>query len=388
MPSLGRAGEAACVSPGDVLDGNRSGKALRPRRLLGREREVVEVTESVATAAVTTLVGPGGVGKTALATCVAAAATAQFSGGVFLVLLGDLRSAELVGAEVAAQVGLARSGGHSFEDALTEWLTDRDVLRCWERALRCRQEIDAVNVGHIHGSTPLNLLAIARVAARQGDLATASKLLREALPMAQQIRDQATAAQIAALLAETSKVEPAQRATLRPEGSAWHVGFNGTSVHMPDMKGLWYLRELVSRPRAPMLAISLVAAPAEGPVPVSDAGPMLDRQALRQYRKRLAELDEALDDAEASHDVARHAKRSAEREALLKELARATGLGGKPRRLGSPTERARLNVTRTIRYAIAHLATTLPELAAHLDESLATGASCCYEPRANVVWTT
>ena len=121
---------------------------------------------------------------------------------------------------------------------------------------------------------------------------------------------------------------------------------------------------------------------------MSDAGPMVDREALRQYRKRLADLDEELADAEAKHDVARHAKRSAEREALLKELARATGLGGRPRRTGSPTERARLNVTRTIRHAITHLSTTLPELAAHLDESLATGASCCYEPRTNVVWTT
>ena len=100
---------------------------------------------------------------------------------------------------------------------------------------------------------------------------------------------------------------------------------------------------------------------------------MLDREALRQYRKRLADLDEELDDAEAKHDAARHAKRSTEREALLKELARATGLGGKPRRTGSPTEKARLNVTRTIRHAITYLSTALPELAAHLDESLATG---------------
>jgi hypothetical protein len=115
---------------------------------------------------------------------------------------------------------------------------------------------------------------------------------------------------------------------------------------------------------------------------------MLDREALRQYRKRLADLDEELDDAEARHDVARHAKRSAEREALLKELARATGLGGKPRRTGSPTEKARLNVTRTIRHAIAALSAALPELGSHLDESLATGVSCCYEPRTHVAWTT
>jgi predicted ATPase len=260
--------------------------------------------------------------------------------------------------------------------------------RCWERTLRCRQEIDAVNMGTIHGSIPVNLLALARVTAKQGDVATASRLLREALPIAHQIRDRATAEQIAELLARTSHFEPTRTATLRPEGGVWHVAFNGREVHVPDMKGLWHLRELVSRPREPVQALSLIAAPTEDAVPVGDAGPMLDREALRQYRKRLADLDEELDDAEARHDVARHAKRSAEREALLKELARATGLGGRPRRTGSPTEKARLNVTRTIRHAVTYLSTALPELGAHLDESLATGVSCCYEPRTPIVWTT
>ena len=258
----------------------------------------------------------------------------------------------------------------------------------WERALGCRRAIDAVNVGNLHGTIPLNLLAIARVASKQGELATASKLLREALPIAEQLRDPATAAQIASLLEETSKVEPTECATLRPEGGVWHVAFNGMSVHVPDMKGLWHLRELVSHPREPVLALSLIAAPAEDPLPVSDAGPMLDREALRQYRKRLADLDEELDDAEAKHDAARHAKHSAEREALLKELARATGLGGKPRQVGSATEKARLNVTRTIRHAIGQLGAALPALGAHLDASVATGISCSYEPRSKIVWTT
>jgi predicted ATPase len=294
-------------------------------------------------------------------------------------------------AELSRRRGL-RVGEMVACNTLGEIWEERAALdesrRFWERALRCRREIDAVNMGSIHGSTPLTLLAIARVAAKQGELATASKLLREALPIAHQIRDEATARQIAELLAQTSRVEPTESATLRPEGGVWHVTFNGKSVHVPDMKGLWHLRELVSRPRAPVLALSLIAAPTEDPVPVGDAGPMLDREALRQYRKRLADLDDELDDAEAKHDVARHAKRSTEREALLKELARATGLGGKPRRTGSPAERARLNVTRTIRHAITYLSTALPELAAHLDESLATGVLCCYEPRTNIAWTT
>ena len=79
---------------------------------------------------------------------------------------------------------------------------------------------------------------------------------------------------------------------------------------------------------------------------------------------------------------------SAERDALIAELKRATGLGGRPRRSGSPSEKARLNVTRTIRHAIADLSGRVPELAAHLDESIVTGVSCCYQPRVNIVWTT
>ncbi len=101
---------------------------LRPRRLVGRESEIREVSESVTSAPVTTLLGPGGVGKTALAMTVAAACSADFPGGVTVVWLGSVRSADLVAAEVAAQLGLPRSGGQSYEDALTRWLTERDVL--------------------------------------------------------------------------------------------------------------------------------------------------------------------------------------------------------------------------------------------------------------------
>jgi hypothetical protein len=225
---------------------------------------------------------------------------------------------------------------------------------------------------------------VARVAAKQGDLATASQLLREGLPIAEQLHEVATAQQMAELLRKTSQVEPTQRATLRPEGGVWRIEFNGTDVHVPDLKGFWHLRELVCRPREFVPALALIGASSEEPLPRGDTGPLLDREALRQYRRRLAELD----DAAVHRDANRLAKRSAERDALIAELKRATGLGGRPRRSGSPAEKARLNVTRTIRHAIADLSTKVPDLAAHLDESIVTGVSCCYEPRANIVWTT
>jgi hypothetical protein len=42
----------------------------------------------------------------------------------------------------------------------------------WERALYCRREVGALRIGHVHGTMPTALLAVARVAAKQGDLAT------------------------------------------------------------------------------------------------------------------------------------------------------------------------------------------------------------------------
>ena len=117
------------------------GAVLRPRRLVGRDREIAEVIESVALTPLTTVTGPGGVGKTALALAVAAALSAQFPDGVFVVWLASLRSAEHVAGEVAAQVGMPRSGGQSYEDALTDWLAERDVLLVLDN---CEHVVSAV----------------------------------------------------------------------------------------------------------------------------------------------------------------------------------------------------------------------------------------------------
>jgi hypothetical protein len=235
---------------------------------------------------------------------------------------------------------------------------------------------------------PTGLLAVARVAAEQGDRDTAATLLREGLPLAEELREVETAAAMDELLRTVSRAEPVQRAVLHPEGGVWRIQYDGTDLHMPDLKGFWHIRELVSRPAEFVTALALVGAPAGEPMPSGDTGPVLDREALQQYRRRLADLDDRLDAAALRGDVERQEQWTAERDALIGELKRATGLGGRPRRSGSPAEKARLNVTRTIRHAISELSTTAPGLAAHLDESIVTGVSCCYQPRINISWST
>jgi hypothetical protein len=64
----------------------------------------------------------------------------------------------------------------------------------------------------------------------------------------------------------------------------------------------------------------------------------------------------------------------------LTVLSAATGLGGRPRRFGAESERARLNVTRAIRSALAKIRDRAPAAAAHLDRSVRTGTRCSYSP--------
>ncbi|HEV3401165.1 MAG TPA: AAA family ATPase, partial [Acidimicrobiales bacterium] len=61
-------------------------------------------------------------------------------------------------------------------------------------------------------------------------------------------------------------------------------------------------------------------------------------------------------------------------------LAGALGLGGRHRRAGSTSERARLAVTKAIRSTLRKLAQADPELGRHLERTVRTGTFCSYSP--------
>jgi hypothetical protein len=90
--------------------------------------------------------------------------------------------------------------------------------------------------------------------------------------------------------------------------------------------------------------------------------------------------DAGREQAESWNDPERLIRLRDERDALVHEITAAFGLGGRPRRLGSEAERARLNVTRAIRTAIRNIAAQAPELGAHLDATVRTGTRCRYDP--------
>jgi hypothetical protein len=112
----------------------------------------------------------------------------------------------------------------------------------------------------------------------------------------------------------------------------------------------------------------------------SDSGPLLDAAARNTYRHRVRELDDELAAADRAGDNIAAEKAHRERQALISELRRATGLAGRPRRATADAERARVNVTRTLRATIDRITMAAPIAGAHLTSSIRTGTACRYQP--------
>jgi hypothetical protein len=115
---------------------------------------------------------------------------------------------------------------------------------------------------------------------------------------------------------------------------------------------------------------------------------VLDEQAKRAYRHRLREIEAELAEAESANDNGRAGRISEERERLLDEMRKATGLGGRDRKMGDSAERARTAVTWRIRHAIKKLEPAHPALARHLALSIQTGVFCSYTPEKEMQWFT
>ncbi len=204
-----------------------------------------------------------------------------------------------------------------------------------------------------------------------------------------------------------------REAVLRKEGEYWTVAWDGKVSRIKDIKGLAYLTRLLRYPHQEAHALDLVTstealatsvALPENPADpekiaisenraeseglsrggLGDAGAMIDAAAKADYRRKLVELREDLDEAHERGDVARAERAKDEIEALERELARAVGLGGRDRRAASAAERARLNVQRSIKTAIERIGEHHAELGQILTRTIRTGNFCSYVPDSRV----
>jgi hypothetical protein len=183
---------------------------------------------------------------------------------------------------------------------------------------------------------------------------------------------------------------PAQTAILRREGQQWTIGLGHETVRLKDGPGLAYLAALVRQPGREFhvldLAMGADAAPGTAAVAdLGDAGELLDPAARTAYKRRLADLENELEEAERFNDPGRVARARQEMEFLNAELSRAVGLHGRSRRAGAASERARVNVTRVIGRTIEKIAAGDPALGQHLAATVRRGLYCSYAPDPRLV---
>ena len=184
----------------------------------------------------------------------------------------------------------------------------------------------------------------------------------------------------------TADPVPTRTARLERDRDVWRLVCHQESGTLMHIAGMTQLARLLRSPGTEMSADDLNGS---NGTTHTDLGPALDARAKREYRQRINELQAEVDEAEHWADPERAESARRELDALITELRRAVGLGGRDRPHGSGSERARVNVARNVRRAIAAIDKVAPQVAAHLTASVRTGHHCTYapEPAARIDWT-
>jgi len=176
-------------------------------------------------------------------------------------------------------------------------------------------------------------------------------------------------------------------------GDVWSLQFEGTSVLVVHRIGMAYIEHLLRSPNHPLSCMKLQAAvggnpdgrtvldkqdEAELPAASFVGNEILDEPARKQYRERLASIEDELQQAERNNDMGQRERLTEEKQWLIEELKSKIGLAGRPRRFATDAEKARKAVSGAIVASLKMIGKQHPELAKHLDDRIDRGAHCCY----------
>ena len=131
---------------------------------VGRKREAGRVRTLVLESRLLTLTGPGGSGKTRLATEVAAKLTSRFRDGVFLAELAPLGDGTLVDQVVASVLGVAQPPGRHLAAALSDHLRPRQLLLVIDNCEHLVAEVASLVDPLLRSCPDLQVLATSRAA--------------------------------------------------------------------------------------------------------------------------------------------------------------------------------------------------------------------------------
>jgi hypothetical protein len=219
---------------------------------------------------------------------------------------------------------------------------------------------------------------LGRLATCLGRAEDAARHLDEAIALAERIGALPWLAAARAVRVGTTSAETGTEWRLCRDAQDWRLDAGTESVRLRDTQGARYLRTLLRSPRQEIAALDLVSGSAGLAAPTEE--PVLDETARGAYQQRLRYLTEELDAADRAGDADRAARAQGERDAVVAELRRATGLSGRRRSHSNEAERARVNATRALWATVSQVESAAPLAGAHLRTSLRSGRYFRYQP--------
>jgi hypothetical protein len=212
--------------------------------------------------------------------------------------------------------------------------------------------------------------------------------------------------------------EPATSENIfRKEGEMWHVQYAEKKDYFDDIKGFLYVFLLlrgagkefhvqqlqgeanrldvrdsfgyggvISEDERDKMNADGAVGVIGGDGKASVCNPVIDDQALKAYKDRIAELDRLIDYAEDYRNFSMKRKLEEDRVALRREIIRASGLGGELRAMSDDAEKARKAVSEAIRRALKKIEKENERLYFHLKNAISLGVYCKYAPEIEQNW--
>jgi predicted ATPase/DNA-binding SARP family transcriptional activator len=148
-----------------IYESRRPSPRRRPgetTKLVGRERELVELISLVGSQRMVTLIGPGGVGKTKLAKRLASELWDEFDGAVFIVELAAVHDPASTVASLATATDVQQRQHLSVEETLIEYLRSRHALLVLDNCEHLRATIASLTERFLSSCPRLTFLATSR----------------------------------------------------------------------------------------------------------------------------------------------------------------------------------------------------------------------------------
>ena len=195
---------------------------------------------------------------------------------------------------------------------------------------------------------------------------------------------------------------------IRRIGEVWTIQYNGHRIHISHKIGLAYISHLLMAPGKEFtvwdLHIKTNLPPTTTETTIhdlfdheeiddgisidglGDAGDAIDKQAIREIKAKLLDLDEQIDDARKNSAAEQQCALEIERGKILAYYKTNTGKKGRSRVDGSTNEKIRKSIYKAIKDVISHTLKSHSEFGEHLEKSITTGNSCSYKPATATKW--